>query len=690
MNKKNQNSIHSIKYLTTQSSSTKITKLVYESSWLIMVVLLFYLIIILFTYSCKDPNLFTISTSSRLNNWGGYIGAWLADLLLFIFGISAWWWCVLLLNVIWRNNPYVSTKLVSTQIKFNIYQEYLIRILGFIFLLIGSVSIEYLYSITIKILRIPGGILGRMISNIAQIWFGFTGSTLFLILFFILGISLFFQISWLTIIKCLIKFIKNNFFFIKSIIIANKNCNFYCVTKFKYNNFFVSKYKEYIKRSVINAKLPTIKKLELTSTTNQKNRDLYQYTDNTNNLPPLSLLNNLSSNQQQIISAEVLEATSRLIEKKIFNFGIEVKVVAVYPGPVITCYEIKLAIGVKSSQILSLARDLARSLLLPAIRVVEVIPGKEYVGLELPNLKRRTVHLIEILSSKIYSDNISNTTIALGKDISNNPIIADLNQMPHLLIAGTTGSGKSISIHGIILSILYKSTPKQVNLILIDPKMVELSVYQNIPHLLMPVVTNMCQVTCVLEWVITEMEKRLQSMSNIGVRNLQTYNNEVVKINSYNKENLNSLNIEASFKQLPIIVIIIDELADLMMIMGKKIEEFITRIAQKSRAAGIHLVLATQRPSVDVVTGLIKANIPARIAFQLNNKIDSRTILNQSGAESLLGMGDMLYISSEIRLPIRIHGAFVSDNEIHRIVNYLKKQGTPNYVDNFLEKNFNK
>jgi S-DNA-T family DNA segregation ATPase FtsK/SpoIIIE len=406
------------------------------------------------------------------------------------------------------------------------------------------------------------------------------------------------------------------------------------------------------------------------------------------NLPPLSLLDDAPV-EQETVAVETLEFISRLIEKKLSDFGVEVKVVAAYPGPVITRYEIEPATGVKGSQIVNLARDLARALSLTSIRVVETIPGKNYMGLELPNPKRQIVRLSEIVGSKVYNDNASLLTIGLGKDIAGNPVVADLAKMPHLLVAGTTGSGKSVGINATILSLLYKADPNQVRLILIDPKMLELSIYEGIPHLLAPVVTDMRQAGHALTWAVNEMERRYKLMSKLGVRNLSTYNQKIADAEKKEEKIPNPFSLTPDapepLEKLPTIVIVIDELADLMMVVGKKVEELIARIAQKARAAGIHLILATQRPSVDVITGLIKANIPTRIAFQVSSKIDSRTILDQMGAEALLGMGDMLYLPPGTGLPVRVHGAFVSDDEVHRVVNHLKSQGEPNYIEGILD-----
>jgi S-DNA-T family DNA segregation ATPase FtsK/SpoIIIE len=405
-------------------------------------------------------------------------------------------------------------------------------------------------------------------------------------------------------------------------------------------------------------------------------------------LPQVDLLDAAQA-RQETVSPDTLEMTSRMIEKKLKDFGVEVRVVLASPGPVITRYEIEPATGVKGSQIVGLAKDLARSLSLVSIRVVETIPGKNYMALELPNAKRQSIKLSEILGSQVYNEGKSFLTMGLGKDIIGNPVVADLAKMPHVLVAGTTGSGKSVGINAMILSLLYKAEARDVRLLMIDPKMLEMSVYEGIPHLLAPVVTDMRQAAHGLNWCVAEMERRYKLMSKLGVRNLAGYNTKIDEAKAreefiYNPFSLTPDDPEP-LKREPHIVVVIDELADLMMVVGKKIEELIARLAQKARAAGIHLILATQRPSVDVITGLIKANIPTRIAFQVSSKIDSRTILDQMGAEALLGMGDMLYMPSGTGLPIRVHGAFVSDEEVHRVVAYLKSQGEPDYIEGVLE-----
>ena len=438
---------------------------------------------------------------------------------------------------------------------------------------------------------------------------------------------------------------------------------------------------------VIDKPLPELPKSERVAKERQK--PLFSELADTK-LPQVDLLDAIPGRVESV-NSESLEMTSRLIEKKLKDFGVEVRVVAASPGPVITRYEIEPATGVKGAQVLNLAKDLARSLSLVSIRVVETIPGKTTMALELPNAKRQMIRLAEILGSQAYNDAASHLTMGLGKDIVGLPVVADLAKMPHCLVAGTTGSGKSVGINAMILSVLYKAEARDVRLIMVDPKMLELSVYEGIPHLLCPVVTDMKQAANALNWCVGEMERRYKLMSKLSVRQLSGYNRKIDEAAERGEKLPNpfSLTPEAPepLERLPHIVVVIDELADLMMVVGKKIEELIARLAQKARASGIHLILATQRPSVDVITGLIKANIPTRLSFQVSSKIDSRTILDQMGAEALLGQGDMLYMSAPagVPTPMRVHGAFVSDDEVHRVVNYLKSQGEPNYIEGILE-----
>ena len=394
-------------------------------------------------------------------------------------------------------------------------------------------------------------------------------------------------------------------------------------------------------------------------------------------------------------SESALEAMSRQVELKLKDFAIEVEVVAVHPGPVITRFELQPAPGLKVSKVANLAKDLARALSVVSVRIVEVIPGKSTIGLEIPNEQREIVALSEILQSQHYDKSHSPLTLALGKDIGGDPVVADLAKMPHLLVAGTTGSGKSVAVNAMLLSLLYKASPEQARLILIDPKMLELSVYEGIPHLLAPVVTDMKEAANALRWCVAEMERRYKLMSAMGVRNIAGFNRKVKDAEKRGEPIADPLYNPAeafdpeapapTLEALPFIVIVVDEFADMMMVVGKKVEELIARLAQKARAAGIHLVLATQRPSVDVITGLIKANIPTRIAFQVSSRVDSRTILDQMGAEQLLGHGDMLYLPPGTAHPVRVHGAFVGDHEVHNVVDYIKGRGEPNYIDEVLE-----
>ncbi|HEV7814335.1 MAG TPA: DNA translocase FtsK 4TM domain-containing protein [Janthinobacterium sp.] len=677
-----------------QPLPNRLVRLLSEARWFALAALGLYFILILLSFNKADPGWSHANQIPKVANLGGRAGAWLADLLLYIFGISAWWWCFCLLRLIWNGYRRLTRKFVMDKEDDPEHRhESLIRIVGFALLFIGSVGLEYLrmYSLHAQLPRAPGGVLGQLVGHSAHVAFGFTGATLFLLLLFGLGFSLFFQVSWLAVaeriggafevaIEWLILRYQDREDRRQGEAAAVKRDEVVVIERAKHVEKHVAAAPVKIEPQVV-----TVVKSERAE--KEKQATLFQDSHD-GSLPPLSLLDEAPT-VQETVSIETLEFTSRLIEKKLSDFGVEAKVVAAYPGPVVTRYEIEPATGVKGSQIVGLARDLARSLSLTSIRVVETIPGKNYMALELPNQKRQIVRLTEILGSKIYNDGVSSLTIALGKDIAGKPVVADLAKMPHLLVAGTTGSGKSVGINATILSLLYKADPADVRLILIDPKMLEMSVYEGIPHLLAPVVTDMRQAGHALNWAVNEMERRYKLMSKLGVRNLAGYNAKIAEAQKREEHIPNPFSLTPDspepLEKLPTIVIIIDELADLMMVVGKKVEELIARIAQKARAAGLHLILATQRPSVDVITGLIKANIPTRIAFQVSSKIDSRTILDQMGAETLLGMGDMLYMPPGTGLPVRVHGAFVSDEEVHRVVKHLKLQGEPNYIEGILE-----
>ena len=687
-----------------QPLPNRLVRLLSEARWIALAVLFIYFVLILITYNKGDPGWSHDVVVPKAINVGGRAGAWMADLMLFIFGFSAWWWCVCFARLLYKDYRQLTASPGEPQAEPEHQHEMVVRWIGFALLFAGSVGLEYLrmYTLHAQLPRAPGGVLGQLIGHSAHVAFGFTGATLLLLLLFGIGSSLFFHISWLSVAERIGAAIEMSIDWFRLRYQDREDRKQGEVAAVKRDEVVVQERAKHIEKHVSSPPVrieqvmspqgvaqvapPVIVKSERVE--KEKQATLFRDLPGDSGLPPLSLLDE-AAEYQETVSVETLEFTSRLIEKKLSDFGVDAKVVAAYPGPVVTRYEIEPATGVKGSQIVGLARDLARSLSLTSIRVVETIPGKNYMALELPNQKRQIVRLTEIVGSKLYHDSASPLTIALGKDIAGKPVIADLAKMPHLLVAGTTGSGKSVGINATILSLLYKSDPADVRMILIDPKMLEMSVYEGIPHLLAPVVTDMRQAGHALNWAVNEMERRYKLMSKLGVRNLAGYNAKIAEAKKREEHIPNPFSLTPDspepLEKLPTIVIIIDELADLMMVVGKKVEELIARIAQKARAAGLHLILATQRPSVDVITGLIKANIPTRIAFQVSSKIDSRTILDQMGAEALLGMGDMLYMPPGTGLPVRVHGAFVSDEEVHRVVAHLKTTGEPNYIDGILE-----
>ena len=668
----------------------RLVRILSEARWMALAVATVFLVLALLTYHHLDPGWSHSTGNAQYRNWGGWLGARASDLVLCLFGYSTWWIVVVLLQQSWRGYASLSDRFIhDKQPQARHGMEKWLRGAGFLLLLLGSVALENLrlHSWGSGLPQGAGGILGTILGTPLYRLLGFNGSTLILLAVVGLGFSLLFQVSWLALAERIGAVIEVSIERIRRLVDARADRKLGQEAAVKRDTAVVKERERIVEAPPIRIEpqvvaVPKSERVE-------KEKQVSLFTDlPDSDLPPLSLLDEAPP-AQETVSIETLEFTSRLIEKKLSDFGVEVKVVAAYPGPVITRYEIEPATGVKGSQIVNLARDLARALSLTSIRVVETIPGKNYMGLELPNPKRQIVRLTEILGSKVYNDSSSPLTVALGKDIAGNPVVADLARMPHLLVAGTTGSGKSVGINATILSLLYKADPNSVRLILIDPKMLELSIYEGIPHLLAPVVTDMRQAGHALNWAVNEMERRYKLMSKLGVRNLAGYNQKILDADKREEKIPNPFSLTPDapepLEKLPTIVIIIDELADLMMVVGKKIEELIARIAQKARAAGIHLILATQRPSVDVITGLIKANIPTRIAFQVSSKIDSRTILDQMGAEALLGMGDMLYMPPGTGLPARVHGAFVSDDEVHRVVQHLKAQGEPNYIDGILE-----
>ena len=661
----------------------KIAALLRESKWFALVALALYLALILFTFNKTDPGWSHSTAAGLIANAGGRVGAWLADVLLYLFGLSAWWWVALLLYaVVWGYRRLDGSSISDRR-------PFIISLAGFFFLIASSSALEALrlYTLKVALPLAPGGMLGDIAARALERTIGFSGGTLLLITSFAIGLSLFSGISWLSAIEGFGAGIERAYGAARGAWLRREDRKAGEIAKVERDAIVDVELKRFEEHEPIRIEAPVVEIKKSARVQREKQKPLFQDLPDTP-LPPIGLLDEPGADIETV-SAGTLEFTSRLIEKKLKDFGVEVRVVAAYPGPVITRYEIEPAIGVKGSQIVNLVRDLARALSVVSIRVVETIPGKSCMGLELPNPHRQVVRLSEILGSEVYQSLASPLTLALGKDIGGNPIVADLARMPHLLVAGTTGSGKSVAINAMILSLLYKAEARDVRLIMVDPKMLELSVYQDIPHLLAPVVVDMKQAAHALSWCVGEMERRYKLMSWVGVRNLSGYNNKIADaekngVRIHDPTTLDTGN-PVPLTKLPHIVVVIDELADMMMVVGKKVEELIARLAQKARASGIHLILATQRPSVDVITGLIKANIPTRIAFQVSSKIDSRTILDQQGAEALLGQGDMLYLPPGTGLPQRIHGAYVADDEVHKVVDYLKSLGQPDYVAGLLD-----
>lgn len=682
----------------------KIVGVLREARWLVAVALAAFLAIALWGYDRVDPGWSNAVPATVVHNPAGRTGAWLADLLLYLFGLSAWWLIVLLFVLVGRGYRRLDGSRSSDR------RPLLIALAGFAGVLVSSSALESLrfHSLGATLPLAPGGMFGLEAGTAAGRYLGFTGGTLLLVAVFFACWGVFTGMSWIAAAERVGGWIEDG-------VLALRNAGERwrdrrigrqtarqreAVVEVKKKRSEVQEPVLVVDAapapppapSVLAAAAASAAAMPRSSKVDQRIKRelqpaLFPETEVGGTLPPLNLLEPAPA-QTERPAADVLEFTARLIERKLADFGVTVKVLAAYPGPVITRYEIEPAVGVKGSQIVNLAKDLARSLSLVSIRVVETVPGKSCMALELPNPRRQTVRLSEILSSKPYLEFPSPLTITLGQDIGGLPVVADLAKMPHVLVAGTTGSGKSVGINAMILSLLYKSEPDHVRLILIDPKMLELSIYEGIPHLLAPVVVDMKQAANALSWCVAEMERRYKLMSAVGVRNIAGLNQRIREAEKAGEKLPNPLSITPETPEplstMPYIVVVIDELADLMMVVGKKVEELIARLAQKARASGIHLILATQRPSVDVITGLIKANIPTRIAFQVSSKIDSRTILDQMGAEALLGQGDMLYMAPGTGYPTRVHGAFVADDEVHRIVDYLKTTGSPDYVDGVL------
>ncbi len=644
-----------------------------------------FLALSLFSYDPLDPAWSRAdSTREAVHNAGGLAGAWFADISFYLFGVGAYGLPLLVWWLAWN---YFRGSRESGY-------HWGLRTLGLVMALVGGTALAHLHwsGAGDGLPWGSGGLLGERMASAFVQWFSTTGGSLFLGVLLLVGVSLATRLSWLRLggrgMGLVAVGMRGMGRGISAWRLHRRKRGAQQTVDSQVSLARKRKAGKAPPRDgrtepIIVPRVTEKVKLPPKPAAPRRSGDFV--------LPALTLLDPPDPHQASLDEAG-LESTSRLVESKLADFGITAQVVAVYPGPVITRYEIEPAPGTKASQITNLSRDLARSLSVISVRVVEVIPGKTTIGLEIPNPKREIVRLVEVLQSKAYTQARSPLTLALGKDISGEPVVADLAKMPHLLVAGTTGSGKSVAINAMILSLLYNATPEEVRLIMIDPKMLELSVYDGIPHLLAPVVTDMKEAATALRWCVAEMERRYKLMATFGVRNVAGFNKKLKEAQAQG-EPLRDPFYEGAIEgqpppelaPLPTIVVVVDELADLMMIVGKKVEELIARLAQKARAAGIHLILATQRPSVDVITGLIKANIPSRIAFQVSSRVDSRTILDQQGAEQLLGQGDMLYLPPGTGLPIRVHGAFVDDQEVHRVVEDLRSKGSPDYVEEVLQ-----
>jgi S-DNA-T family DNA segregation ATPase FtsK/SpoIIIE len=656
-----------------------------------------YLLMALMTYDKGDPGWSTTGSNLVISNAMGSTGAWVGDVLFSLFGYMAYLFPAMLGYRAWAtfrergNEPGFDWVTLG------------IRLIGFSLVMLASTAITALNSVPeISILPYAnGGILGGSLADVFEPAFGLLGSRLILVSLLLFGITIFTDLSWLRLMDKVGQL---------TMLLLNNTITF---LRNSYGRFLenretrkaVQQRKEVIDRQVEKKKKepvltiapPKERAQRSERAQKEKQKPLFDSPD-INELPTLGLLDMPGKDSVRGYSEDTLKAMSTQLVLKLKDFGVLAEVVAVYPGPVITRFEIQPAPGVKVSRISNLAKDLARSLAVISVRVVEVIPGKSVVGIEIPNENREMVLLGEVLSSSAYEASKSPLSLALGHDISGDPVVVDLARMPHLLVAGTTGAGKSVGVNAMLLSLLYKSTPAEVRLIMVDPKMLELSVYDGIPHLLTPVITDMKEAANGLRWCVAEMERRYRLMASLGVRNLAGFNrkvNDAMKAGNPIADPLWNPDVEyvageeralaPPLEPLPSIVVVIDEFADMMMIVGKKVEELIARIAQKARAAGIHLILATQRPSVDVITGLIKANVPTRIAYQLSSQVDSRTILDQGGAEQLLGHGDMLYLPPGSGVPIRVHGAFVDDHEVHKVVKSWKERAEPNYIEGLLD-----
>ncbi len=664
--------------------STRLSRLMREAGWIIFLALALYLALIFATYHQDDPGWFITGKGGLILNRGGWLGAQISQFAFGVSGWSAWWWVALAIYVVMRLFHRVEVWSMFD------HRNLAIALIGFAILLLASSTLEALrlHSLPTPMPNWkPGGELGTLFADGIERGLGFTGGSLLLLAVCAGAISVFSGLSWIRLAEKVGSGVEWIWFAAKGKLEARRDRSV-GEQAVEAREEKVEEMKRIIEDHPPIRIEPTVTDIPQSDRV-RKEKQVQLFSDLPDSpLPPIALLDPADASIERP-SNETLEFTSRLIERKLLDFNVQAKVVSAHSGPVITRYEIEPAVGVKGAQIVNLSRDLARALSVTSIRVVETIPGTSHMGLEIPNPKREIVRLSEILGSEVYSATHSRLAIAMGKDIAGRAVVADLAKMPHVLVAGTTGSGKSVAINAMILSLVYKATANEVRLILIDPKMLELSVYEGIPHLLSPVVTDMQLAGHALNWCVAEMDRRYKLMSAVGVRNLAGYNTKIREAKEKGKPLAHPFSLTPDapepLEPLPLIVVVIDELADMMMVVGKKVEELIARLAQKARASGIHLVLATQRPSVDVITGLIKANVPTRVAFQVSSKIDSRTILDQQGAEALLGQGDMLYLPPGSGMPQRVHGAFVGDAEVHRVVEHLKRQGEPQYIEGILD-----
>lgn len=684
----------------------------YEGVMLIFCAVAVFLLVSLLTYHGTDPGWTHIAIKHPVLNWGGKVGAWLADILLFLFGYVAY---ILPFLLFWGSLKAFTARISSTPTaqKTLVEMDAFLKGLGFICLILSSCGLveTYFFHRGLTLAAQAGGVVGYLISKGLIQLLNPMGSLLLLLTCFLSSLTLTMGISWLVLTKnlsrhgqvSLVHVYAFGYRYLRALMNRAKKPPVHVDREDKLEKEITPIFTKAVEapkpRAVVAAAPPSVasvpEKPKEKSNQSQPDKKPQQLPSAvvlaTGELPPLSLLNAPQPTNKKPFSQLRFEELSQLVEQRLLDFGVEVKVAAVYPGPVITRFELELAPGIKVSKITGLAKDIARSLSVASVRVVEVIPGKPVIGLEIANENREVVSLREILSSSQYAQITSPVSLALGKDIAGVPVVVDLAKMPHLLVAGTTGSGKSVSLNAMLLSMLYKALPSELRFILIDPKMLELSIYDGIPHLLTPVITDMKDATNALRWCVTEMDKRYRLMASLGVRNLAGYNLKIKEAIQQGNPILSPEWLKTKegdllpLEPLPLIVVVADELADMMMVVGKKVEELVVRLAQKARAAGIHLVLATQRPSVDVITGLIKANVPTRIAFQVSSRVDSRTILDQQGAEQLLGHGDMLYLPAGAGIPSRIHGAYVSDEEVHRVVAAWQTAGKPTYLEDVTE-----